>query len=206
MDASACRFGPVPSRHLTHIGVARCSLLIARSIPWLWPYPDVNVMLGAALASFGFADLEGLAKRSIEKLNKQQEARARFGDDLFADTPAERFCAHALDGLDRGNGWTFDKAEVEQRFAACADLVPHTLGDCLHELAYWNHLYRLRNAVNGYGDPIPEASERDNFVFRCLARIRARTKDEAIAVFRYLSDSDRMDATEANDILLNLIG
>lgn len=164
--------------------------------------------LSAAFASIGFADLDRLAKRSIEKLDKQQEARARFGDDLFADTPAERFCADALDGLDRGNGWTFDKAEVDQRFAARTDLVPHTLGDCLHELAYWDHLASLRYAVGGTcaGDPSPEASARKDFAFRCLARIRARTKDEAIAVFRYLSDSDRMDITEANDILLNLIG
>jgi hypothetical protein len=164
--------------------------------------------LGAAMASFGFADLEGLAKRSIEKLSNQQEARARFGDDLFAETPAERFCTEALDGLDRGDGWTLDKAEVDERFTARADLVPHTLADCLHELAYWNHLAGLRYAVGGTcaGDLMPEASARDNFAFRCLARIRARTKDEAIAVFHYLSSSDRMDFTETNDILLNLIG
>lgn len=162
----------------------------------------------AGLSSIGFADLDRLAKSSVEKLAKQQEARARLGDDLFADTRAERFCADALDGLDRGNGWTFDNADVDARFAECADLLPHTLGDCLHELAYWDHLASLRYAVGGTcaGDPSPEASARKDFTFRCLARIRARTKCEAIAVFRYLSDSDMMDSTEANDILLNLIG
>jgi hypothetical protein len=56
------------------------------------------------------------------------------------------------------------------------------------------------------GDLPPEASAREGFTFRCLARIRARTKDEAIAVFRYLSSSNKMDHDEANDILLNLIG
>ena len=162
----------------------------------------------AALASFGFADLKGLAKSSIDKLSKQQEARARFGDDLFVDTPAERFCANALDGLDRGTGWTFDKAEVDARFTECADLLPHTLSDCLHELVYWGQLCRLRTAVEGVGagDPPPEASAREDFVFRCLARIRARSKDEAIAVFHYLAKSERQDDDEANDILLNLIG
>ena len=164
--------------------------------------------LGAALASFGFADLKGLAKSSIEKLGKQQEAGARFGGDLFADTPAERFCADALDGLDRGTGWTFDKTEVDARFTECADLLPHTLGDCLHELVYWDQLGRLRTAVEGVGagDPSPEASAREDFVFRCLARIRARSKDEAIAVFHYLDKSERQDDDEANNILLNLIG
>lgn len=165
--------------------------------------------LGAALASFGFADLKGLASRSVEKACKQQEARARFGDDLlFADTPAEQFCADALDGLDRGTGWTFDKANVDARFAECAGLMPHTLSDCLHELAYWRDLGGLRYAVGDTcaGDPSPEAGAREDFAFRCLARIRARNKSEAIAVFRYLSKSDRQDDDEANDILLNLIG
>ena len=163
---------------------------------------------GAALASFGFSDLKGLAKSSINKLGKQQEARARFGDDLFMDTPAERFCSDALDGLDRGTGWTFDKAAVDARFSECVGLLPHTLGDCLHELVYWDHLGRLRDAVEGTGagDLSPEASAREDFVFRCLAHIRARTKDEAIAVFHFLAKSERQDDDEANEILLNLIG
>lgn len=59
-----------------------------------------------------------------------------ISNDLFADTPAERFCADVLDGLDRGGGWAFDKAEVDARFAECANLLPHTLGDCLYELTY----------------------------------------------------------------------
>lgn len=162
--------------------------------------------LSAAFASIGFADLERLAKRSIEKLDQQQEAFARFGNDLFANTPAEQFCADALDGLDRASLRTFDQAEVDVRFAARTDWMPHTLGDCLHELAYWNHLSCLRYAVCGFGDSIIEATERDNFVFRRLAHIRTRSKDEAIAVFRYLSDLDRMGSPETNDILRNLIG
>ena len=39
--------------------------------------------LFAALSSFGFADLEGLAKRAIDKARRRQEAFARFGNDLF---------------------------------------------------------------------------------------------------------------------------
>ena len=42
--------------------------------------------------------------------------------------------------------------------------------------------------------------------FRSLAPIRPRSKPEAIAVFRYLADSERMDNTETESILLNLIG
>ena len=160
---------------------------------------------GAVFASFGFADLEGLAQRSIDKLNRQHEATSRFGDALFADTPAEQFCIEALAGLKRGRMLEFNEQEVDARFKARPELMPNTLSDCLHELAYWNDLYRLRHASDG-GDQGPEAYARERFVFRSLATIRPKTKDEAIAVFRYLADSDRMDDTETESILLNLIG
>ncbi|KAF3999587.1 hypothetical protein HAV38_04365 [Glaciimonas immobilis] len=162
--------------------------------------------LSAVFASIGFADLEDLAKRCVKKLSRKQEARARFGDDLFESTQAEQFCIEALEGLERGTGWTFDRVKVDTRFVARADLMPHTLSDCLYELDYWDCLYKMRAAVDGTGDPAAESTERERFAFRRLAHIRAKTKDEAIAVFRYLSDSEYMDETETNDILLNLIG
>lgn len=153
--------------------------------------------------TMGFADLQGLAKSAVEKLAKQNEATARFGDALFANTPAEQFCIEALAGLEC-KGF-FDEQEVDARYQARPELMPNTLSDCLHELAYWSALYWLRNSVESC-DNAPEASARDAFVFRSLARIRARTKDEAIAVFRYLADDERMDDTETEAILLNLIG
>ena len=159
----------------------------------------------ATFASFGFADLEGLAKKAVEKLAKQNEATARFGDALFANTPAEQFCVEALTGLKRGGTLDFDGQQVYARFKARPELMPNTLSDCLHELAYWSALYWLRNSLGG-GDNAQEADVRDSLVFRSLARIRARTKDEAIAVFRYLADSERMDDEETEAILLNLIG
>ena len=159
----------------------------------------------ATFASFDFADLEGLAKRAVKKLARQHEATARFGDTLFANTPAEQFCVEALAGLKRGRSLDFDEQQVDARFKARPELMPNTLSDCLHELAYWSALYWLRNSL-GEGDNAPEASARESFVFSSLARIRARTKDEAIAVFRYLADSERMNDTETEAILLNLIG
>jgi hypothetical protein len=60
--------------------------------------------------------------------------------------------------------------------------------------------------VNDGGDSGREAYARECFAFRCLARIRPKSKAEAIAVFRYLADGERMDDTETESILLNLIG
>lgn len=161
-----------------------------------------------AFQTMGFDDLEGLAKSSIEKLTRQHEAVARFGsvDNLFTKTPAEQFCIDALAGLKFYLYESKDNAKVEKRFQAHPELLPHTLSDCLHERAYWTDLYWLRCAASqGSGDHWPEAQARDDFVFRSLARIRARTKEEAVAVLRYLAD-DYMDQEETNAILMNLIG
>lgn len=163
-----------------------------------------------AFQTFGFADLEGLAQASTQKLTRKHEALARFGniDSLFADTPAELFSTEALAGLKPSKNFGFlDDKQVDARFKARPDLLPHTLSDCLHERAYWHDLYTLRNAVHrDASDPGPEAYARECFAFRCLANIRPKTKGEAIAVFRYLADSDRMNDTETEGILLNLIG
>jgi len=159
----------------------------------------------AAFASFGFADLQGLAQSAMEKLAKQHEATSRFGVALFADTLAEQFCVEALTGVKRGRMLDFDEQKVDARFQARPELMPNTLTDCLHEMAYWTSLYWLRNSM-GFGDSAPEAQARSSFVFRRLACTRARTKAEAVAVLRYLADGDRMDDEEAEAILLNLIG
>ncbi|WP_280376300.1 hypothetical protein [Pseudomonas sp. BN515] len=163
--------------------------------------------LFAAFSSFGFADLGGLAKKAIERSQRQAEGAARFGDSLFDDTPAEAFCIDALRGVEPGEFGFLVKEEVAERFRGRPELMPYTLADCLQELSYWNQLYWLRNAVDTYGsDGAPEASAREWFVFGLMAEIRPRRKEEALAVFRYLMDSDRRDQVETNAILENLIG
>ena len=158
-----------------------------------------------AFQTIGFANLEGLAQKSIEKMAVQHEAVSRFGDALFNDTPAEQFCIDTLDGTNPGRVFGLDDGGVDARFKARPELAPNTLSDCLFELGYWHELYSLRHACEG-GDQGQEAYARECFVFRCLAHIRARTKDEAIAVFRYLAKHDYMDRSETRSILVNLIG
>lgn len=161
-----------------------------------------------AFQTFGFADLEVLAQGSVKKLTRKNEALARFGtlEELFSDTPAEQFAIDALRGLKPSKDYgDLDAGQVDKRFQAHPDLMPNTLSDCLHELAYWHELYWLRSACGG-GDQGREAYARECFAFRCLARIRPKTKPEGIAVFRWLADSERMDDDETESILLNLIG
>lgn len=164
--------------------------------------------LFAAMSSFGFADLDALATRAIERHRLRLEGAARFGDALLADTESETFCIQALRGLKAtGQFGDFDKSEVAARFSVHPELLPHTLADCLYELGYWDHLYRLRNAVDrDASDGPPEATARDWFVFGLLAQIRPRDKAEALAVFRYLIASQRDDMAESEAILCNLIG
>jgi hypothetical protein len=164
--------------------------------------------LFAALSSFGFADLEALATRAIERQRLRLEGAARFGDALLADTEAESFCIEALRGLRAtGQFGDFDKDQVAARFNAHPDLLPHTLADCLYELSYWDQLYWLRNAVDlDVSDGPAEATARERFVFGLLAQIRSRDKAEALAVFRYLIASQREGMAESEAILCNLIG
>lgn len=161
----------------------------------------------AALSSFGFADLEGLAAKAVERERLRTEAAARF-EDVLADTEAEVFCIKALRGLKRGGMLgDYDKDKAAQRFQARPELMPHTLADCLYELDYWNHLYRLRNATDrDCSEGPPQASAREWFVFGLLAEIRPRDRSEAKAVFRYLIASERSDMPEGDAILENLIG
>jgi hypothetical protein len=156
-----------------------------------------------AFKTFGFADLEGLAQGSAKKLARQHEARSRFGDDLHNDTPPEQFCIKALAGLKPSVGF-LDEDEVDQRFKAHPDLMPGTLSDCLYELAFWRALYTLRHACDG-GDQGQEAYARECFAFRRLMDVKPRTAVEAIEVFRYLTENERMDDSETEGILLNLI-
>jgi hypothetical protein len=164
--------------------------------------------LFAALSSFGFADLESLARKSIEQHRLRLEGASRFGDALLAYTEPEAFCIEALCILERsGPLLDYDKDKAADRFNANPDLLPHTLADCLYELDYWRQLYWLRHAVDrDCADPAPEASSRDWFVFGLLAEIRPRDKAEALAVFRYLIASERDDLEESEAILCNLIG
>jgi hypothetical protein len=160
--------------------------------------------------TIGFADLEDLANRATRKLTLSNEALARFGDaaSLFADTPAEQFCINALVGVKEGEMWGLDAQEAAQRFKAHPDLMPRSLIDCLHELAFWHELYSMRDAAGGTGtgDRGSEVNAREDFVFALLAEIRPRDKTESIAVLRYLAEKEYMDRKETDAILLNLIG
>ena len=163
----------------------------------------------ATFASIGFDDLEGLAKRSIRKATRQHEAHSRFGDDLFAETPAESFCITALRSLTPDRMGVIADVEADQRFKAYPDLLPNTLADCLHEISYWDDLHALRYAVDSFGEGPPEAYARRCFAYRMLGRIRPRSKEESLIVMRWLledkqNNMDRGDNTDA--ILLNLIG
>ncbi|MCY0913220.1 hypothetical protein [Massilia antarctica] len=162
----------------------------------------------AALSTFGFCDLEDMAKSAVEKMARQKEAHARFGDDVFGFTPAEQFCEDTL--VDVGlckNSWSLDAKQVDSRFGAHPALRPHTLADCLHELSYWSELFTLRYAFGtSAGDPGTNIQAREDYTFRLLAKIRARAPAEAVAVFQYMAKRELMDRAETDDILLNLLG
>jgi hypothetical protein len=99
-----------------------------------------------------------------------------------------------------------DEKQVDARFDARPTLRPLFLSECIRELVYWHELSCLRSASGDCGDSGAEAYAREGYAFRQLALIRARTPDEALAVFQYMLKFDCMDRAETNDILMNLIG
>ncbi|WP_200885420.1 RNA polymerase sigma factor sigma-70 region 4 domain-containing protein [Aeromonas hydrophila] len=160
----------------------------------------------AGLGSIGFANLDGLAECAIERRAKEAEAVGRVGDELWNDTPAEVFCLESLRTVERVK-WDYPPEQVADRFKALPELMPHTLSDCLHELAYWDDLYRLRRACDTSGnyENRMESSARDGFIFGLLAKLRPRTREEAKGTLRYLMASERNDMPKADQILENLI-
>lgn len=161
----------------------------------------------AALGSFGFGDLDSLAKRSIEQRTLQVEASARFeGESIWQNTPAEKFCEKALNHCKGFKDYIdYDRAEVSKRFRKNADVMPHTLLDCLHELSYWSHLSRLRNASGEWGDGMHEAIAREWFVLKLLAEIAPRDLAEAEKVLDYAGNHEALDHDEVIAIARNLL-
>lgn len=161
----------------------------------------------AAFASFGFGDLEGLASRSIDTLRLKVEAEARFGGDaIWQDTPAEQFCAMALKRCKGFKSYIdYDKDAAHKHFRKHADLMPYTLDDCLHEIAYWRELSKLRNATGECGDGQHEAIAREWFVEGLLAEIKPRSRDEALRTLAYAEYAGGIDHEDLVRVCRNLI-
>ncbi|EIY2511830.1 hypothetical protein OE494_30370 [Pseudomonas aeruginosa] len=145
----------------------------------------------AALGSFGFDDLDGLAKGSIEREKLRAEARGRFpGDSIWQNTPAEEFC---LVALNRCKGFRdyldYDREAVSKRFRKHADMMPATLADCTLELDYWRRLDKLRHASGNWGDGLHKAIARQWFVEELLAEIPPRSYEEARQVLDWVNDN-----------------
>lgn len=157
--------------------------------------------------SFGFADLEGLAKSSLATAALVSEAKARFeGETIWEDTPAEQFCEKALKRCKGFKDYiNNDKAEVAKRFRKHADLMPHTLDDCLHEIAYWDRLYALRHAAGEWGDGMHEAIARDWFVQDLLSEIKPRNQHEALRVLDYAEQAESIEHDDLVAMARNLI-
>ena len=167
--------------------------------------------LQAAFGSIGFGDLQGLAKGVLDRQARCREAVARFGSGaaVFADTAPELFCIQALAKVKPEKKWhTYPLQATCTAFEAHTAMRPHTLSDCLGELAFWDALYHLRSAWQNSGDDLPQVSARRDYLHRCMGVLRCKGRDEAKAVLRYLAGpgQDAMDEEATDLVLENLIG
>jgi hypothetical protein len=166
---------------------------------------------GIAFATIGFGELDEKAEHAVRCNTLAHEALARFGSEtwVFTNTPAEDFIVAALAGIRYEGKCGFPELtpKVIEAFRTHPDYLPHTLSDCLHEFAYWRDLYQLRHAVsNNAGDGLHEEWVRRDFLFLLLSQIRARSKDEALAVLHWMHEDEAMDRDGADDVLRNLVG
>ena len=165
----------------------------------------------AVFGSIGFANLKGLANRVLGNQARRREAIARYGSEqaVFATLPQEQFCMDALALVPVASGvWgSIDQAQANAAFAQHPDMVPHTLADCLHELGYWDALYRLRHGWDNAGDDLPEVYARRCYLdSHCLSTIRPKSRAEAIAVLRYMAEHEMFNRSETDAVLENLVG
>ena len=167
--------------------------------------------MAAVFGSIGFANLKGLAERVLDKQQRRTEALARFGsmDGVFATLAQEQFCMDVLAPVPVATGvWgSIDQAQANAAFAQHPDMVPHTLADCLHELEYWDALYRLRHGWDNAGDELPEVYARRCYLdSHCLSTIRPKSRAEAKAVLRFMAKNEMLDRSETDAVLENLVG
>ena len=102
---------------------------------------------------------------------------------------------------------SIDQAQANAAFAQHPDMAPHTLADCLHELEYWDALYRLRHGWDNAGDELPEVYARRCYLdSHCLSTIRPKSRAEAIAVLRFMAKNEMFDRSETDAVLENLVG
>ena len=165
----------------------------------------------AVFGSIGFANLKGLAERVLDKQQRRTEALARFGsmDGVFATLAQEKFCIDVLALVPVATGvWgSIDQAQANAAFGQHPDMVPHTLADCLHELEYWDTLYRLRHGWDNAGDELPEVYARRCYLdSHCLSTIRPKSRDEAKAVLRFMAENEMFNRSETDAVLEHLVG
>lgn len=158
----------------------------------------------AGLGAMGFADLGKLADRTIKNKLLEAELKARLGDDAeYVKTEAEQFCFEVVGGLGELDDDRESKAEA--LFNAYPEYLPHTLSDCVHELQYWDNLYLMRNAIGSHDDP--NASIREQFIQRLLAKIRPRSPSESKAVLKHLIETETLNQSwfDTDEVLENLL-
>ncbi|MDV7210782.1 hypothetical protein [Azotobacter beijerinckii] len=160
---------------------------------------------------YGLHELEGLARSLLARAKDRAEAAGRFAN-INVDTDQEHWCCVVLSGLEPDRMGFYDKAEAAERFRAHPDLMPQTPADCLHELAFWSDLHRLRGASHespgaGTYEGPHEAYARRHFVEGLLAEIRPRSREEAKTVFRWLLHEQRnYQLADLDAVIGNLIG
>lgn len=184
-----------------------------------------------ALSTMFMDNPEGCIKAAKQAIEEASKVRATFGsyDEALENTPPEELMLSGyLDDVYSSYwGWT-DKEIADNRVqgARCSEIdaqrkaaskgfaaqlpEPTTLSDVVREFQYWDWLYQLRNRAGKelgyeYGDgDRSHIYDREQYLESLLATIRPVSREEAVAVCKWVFEMDLGKITE--NIILNLVG
>lgn len=148
----------------------------------------------STFASWGCSDIESLIKKTLETKSYAMQAATLFDQSTnpFLETQADVVARQILKPIKPERMGLYEDEAAAKLFKQRPDVMPHNLTQCLSELAFWNHLYKIRFSV-GFIDSPPESFSRECFIRELLTEIRPRDKEEALMVANYAETLESFD-------------
>lgn len=159
----------------------------------------------STFASWNCSDIERLIKSTLETKSYALEAAKLFDQSTnpFLETQADVVARQILKPLKPESMGLYKDEAAAKLFKQYTEIIPHNLTQCLSELEFWDHLYKIRSSV-GFGDSPPESFSRECFVRELLTEIRPRDKEEALMVANYAETLEGFDDSYPWRLMRNL--
>lgn len=159
----------------------------------------------STFASWNCSDIESLIKKTLETKSYAMQAATLFDQSTnpFLETQADVVARQILKPIKPERMGLYEDEAAAKLFKQHTEIMPHNLTQCLSELEFWDHLYRIRSSV-GFGDSPSESFARECFIRELLTEIRPRDKEEAFLVANYAETLEGFDDSYPWRLMRNL--